>query len=243
MTLFIRVRVLVDEQDTTLPPANPYGQELIFKRYPYLDPRDSYMDDIMGLPWAMDWIGVAIIILIPCLCGLWLGRRAPLALMPMKLAAAPRSSLADVRGLWRVALRASDPSTRGLMALGFVLGLTGAWVGELSASLLLHFRYEAAWARGMPQTAKYPTPLFSWFALSDGVWVLGGACLLTMASIVLPARRSLIRSGELARRFCLDCGYPRSAAPSPAAPHDDQGSPPDRCPEYGENFAVNLPRT
>jgi hypothetical protein len=236
-TALVVFRLMEGEREGGSFSPHAYGAELILYRYGEFDPsvfadRRDFLATIAGT-----WVMCLLAVLVASLAGLWAARHGERALIPMRLRNLPPMAMPEARTIWRRAVRVSVPRAGLLAIVGLALGFSGAWVGEGSASLAYQLRVEAAWRRGAPQTAAHPRPICGPFAWADGAWVMGGTWLAAALSAAIPARRRLMRTGELAARWCPSCGYPRPALSVPlAAPPAEGGSDGGghrRCPECG----------
>ncbi len=208
-----------------------YSSELILYRYSHLDPYfyggfgDFLLEGVV--PYG---ITSTILLLVFDFVGHWAARHGERMLAPMRFHNVPREDIAGIRAIWQNAIQTSMPRTWLIALLGFGIGFSGAWVGAWMSV------WEFAWWPNTPRWQN-PPPIITHFGIVDGVWVLGGTAFAAVLLAAIPARRSLIRSGELARRFCLACGYPRPAASLTASPPEPNNSSDDLCPECGKPFA------
>lgn len=213
-----------------------HSSDLLLYRYSDLDPyfyasiEDFFLNGVL-----QNGISSTFLLFFVVFVGLLAARQGERVLAPMRFHNVPREDIAGIQAIWRNAIQTSSPRAWLIALTGLCIGFSGAWAGAWSSAL------ESAWWTGPPRKQLAPGQIMLPFRLWDGVWVLGGTALAALLLAAVPARRRLIRTGELARRFCVDCGYPRPATSTQTGTCNGGGSVPELCPECGRTLAQTEP--
>ncbi len=119
------------------------------------------------------------------------------------------------RRIWGRALQSAQrsPSLRGLGLL-FVVSMIGAWVCFGADGLIMEIR-QRLWMRNPmanPGFDPTPRPVVGWMTWADVVWITAVVVWADWVWLVRAARRRVLGSRYVAKRWCGRCGYPLLAA-------------------------------
>lgn len=115
------------------------------------------------------------------------------------------------RRIWRSVLcfAQRSPSLRGLGLL-FIVSMVGAWVCFGLDGLIMEIR-ERLWMRNPmvnPWFDPTPRPIVGWMTWVDVVWITALVVWADWVWFVRAARRRVLGSRYVAKRWCASCGYP-----------------------------------
>lgn len=121
------------------------------------------------------------------------------------------------RRIWGRVLQSAQrsPSLRGLGLL-FVVSMVGAWVCFGADGLIMEIR-QRLWMRNPmvnPGFDPTPRPIVGWMTWADVIWITALVVWADWVWFVRAARRRVLGSRYVAKRWCASCGYPLLAGGS-----------------------------
>lgn len=207
-------------RDRTNPRRNGFESDALLYRYGYTgeyasSPVPSYFVTVLAA-----LLGSVIVVM--------LARHAWPRTALVTVKKAPEHDKRRFRHAWRAAFSRTRPVHPGLLTACFVIGISGTIFG-LGLDQLMRGLRETMWRRnGGGWLWLEPRPVLGWLTWSEIVWFVPAIGWAVYWWYVRPARRIMLASGPITRRWCRHCGFHLGLG------KQRKNTAPARCPECGK---------
>lgn len=136
----------------------------------------------------------------------------PVWLAPPVIRRAEGTDRVRTRRVWKCAMRSQRLTAR--LGVLFLITMVGTWFCFGIDGLIMQIR-ERMWMRNPmanPWFNATPRPVIGWMTWADAVWITGVIVWADLLRSARGARRRVLRSCFVAKRWCRRCGYPLTRA-------------------------------